>query len=354
MNEKEQNTYKMKLRKYEKEADFEERIYQKCKYKNPKFTKPINEKLVISGFHIEHSIYENPIWKGMQRHKSSVDQGVEKRKQSLESKKEMDKEIEDLIKRHPDISVTENPTAIAELEKIKKKYGEVLTRREDNDRRKIRSLKSKIQSNFDLWTHFVTLTFKDNLYDMKKAKKHLEKWIEKMKILYPEFKYVYVLEFQKRGACHFHTLCSMDRGRKVSKEKFKKTTETWKYGNIDIAGINYKYIPKKHVKEAEKELQELSSSDKLKTIWSVGNYLTSYLKKGSDSVLLFGSKMYGNSSDLKEEIVITDKEKIDQILGELGVDRLKKNEYKISIDETNNTVLKNFYNVLIENNSLEQ
>jgi len=351
MDHREQELYGRKLDRYRELQEQEERIYHRAKDYNPKFAMPIENKLKISGLHVELSLYDKPVWKGMVRDELAIQEGVEKRKESMEIKKQMDEEIEALLARHPDISVTKNPAAVAELEEIKKRYAPLIPTREDNSKRKINKLKSKIQANFDEWTHFITLTFRDNLYDTKNAKKKFEKWVEKVKPLYPDFKYIYVLEFQERGACHFHVLASMDKGKRVSKEKFKQTVDTWKHGNIDIAGINYKYtrMPKKHKEDATEELRELSVSEKIKTIWSVGNYLTSYLKKGSNSVLLFNSKMYGCSADLKAEIVITNPKKIAQVLGELGLEQYKEKTYTIKIQETDNTVIKKFYNMLIKN-----
>jgi hypothetical protein len=47
-------------------------------------------------------------------------------------------------------------------------------------------------------------------------------------------------------------------------------------------------------------------------------------RKGADNMLLFGSKMYGNSEGLKPSIKITDAKKIARLMGYLGTDGLKK------------------------------
>jgi hypothetical protein len=171
-----------------------------------------------------------------------------------------------------------------------------------------------------------------------------------MKKIFPEFEYIYVVEFQKRGSIHFHVICSMDPGKKVSKEKFNETRGTWNWGDntngIDIKGINYKYIPKSKDSDIG-ELEQKNATEKVKTIWSVGNYLTSYLKKDANATFLFGNKMYGASTGLKTVIEITDPKKIAKLERELGLANLKEKVYEVEIPETGNKVTKKYYNKLI-------
>lgn len=325
---------------------------QKLAYPNAKIC--YTEKIKISGLHIEYSEFEKPVWKGIKRDKAAVDLGAEKRQESLEIRAQMETKMKELVAEHPDISVTENPEPIKRMNEIKDEFKEALSQREDNYKRKIQKLRDIIQSNFDIWTHFITLSFDELLIDMEVARSRLKDWTKKMKKIFPDFKYVYVVEFQKRGSIHFHIVCSMDPGKKVSKEKFNKVRGSWDWGcntnGIDIKGINfkYKYIPKELRDSANTELRAIEASQKVKTIWSIGNYLTSYLKKDADSVLLFGNRMYGNSKGLKASIVITDAKKIAQIKRELGLDNLKEKTYEIKIKETENTVIKTFYNTLIK------
>jgi len=358
LDNSEQNSYSKQLRKYRHQQTNEELGYQTRKLMNPKHRESYEEKLIISGFHISHTAYDMPIWKGFERREDSVDQGVEKRKKSEEMKKMMEAELEDYTRWYAH-ATKDDREAIEHLEEIKKKYADVIGIREDNNRRKINNLKSKIQANFDEWTHFITLTQKDNTMDIEKSKKRLKKWFEKMSELFEDFLYVYVMEFQDRGSIHFHVLCRLDKGKTVGKQKFMKVRESWKHGAPDIKGIRYKkYIPKEHEKAAEQELKELETSERVKRIWSVGNYLTSYLKKGADDVLLFGSKMYGASKGLKDEIVITNPKKIAQYLEELGIEQLKEKSYDIPqkvydeetgsmVDSESHRIRMSYYNKLI-------
>lgn len=348
MEKHEQEKYKKQLEKLRWLSFHEELRYRALKKSKPSYCEAIDRVLEIAGFHITLTEFEKPIFRGFERSDGSIEEGVKKRKESLELREKLQEELDAFSKRYPFVS-KDDKEAMEEFKKIKEKYKDLLTIREDNQRRKINRLKSLIQANFDEWTHFITLTFHHNELDIKKAKQHIKKWAYEMSKLIPDFKYIYVMEFQERGSIHFHVLCKcVGKDGVLSKKQFMKVRETWKHGAINIKGIRYKYIPKEHREEAEKELKELSKDERLLTIWSIGSYLTSYLKKGADNMLLFGSKMYGHSEGLKKEIKITgNKEKIAQILSDLGVEQLKSKTYEIHIEETENKVKKTYWNKLI-------
>ena len=85
-------------------------------------------------------------------------------------------------------------------------------------------------SNPDLTT-FITLTYKENMQDLSKSKKHLNYFFKKLTKDYKNFKYLYVLEYQERGAIHYHMLCNLPiefitakRGRK---SQVQKEYEQW-------------------------------------------------------------------------------------------------------------------------------
>lgn len=351
----------VKIGWYKELEDFE---FKKRKESSPNYVKEIRETLTLSGLHIKHTHYDVPVLKGFKRDKVAVDAGAKQRKKSNAIKKDMEKEIDEFAERYPD-ATRHDKKAIKELEKIEKKYAEMIPVREDNLRRKINKFRSIIQSNWDEWTHFITLSFKNNETNITKAKKKLERWIEKMRELYPDFIYAYVIEFQKRGAVHFHLICKLDDGNVISKKRFKEFRATWeRHGGINIKGLAMKYIPKKIQDEVKQELESLPDHEKMQNVWSVGRYLTSYLEKDAASVRLFGSKLYGNSQGLKEEIKLTDPKKIANALSQLGVDRLKENVLEIPAnvyDENGNyvenhdlkTTMK-FYNVLMPKEQKEK
>ncbi|WP_338962225.1 rolling circle replication-associated protein [Spiroplasma endosymbiont of Lasioglossum villosulum] len=140
---------------------------------------------------------------------------------------------------------------------------------------------------------FVTLTYKDNMQDIKKAKKDiglffikLKKWWNDPKRLkyLGELKYFYVYEYQSRGAVHFHIVFN----RKVHKSML---LEWWTHGFSDL----------KVVKKGTNEF--------------VIKYLGKYVTKAFDDVKSLnqadvGVKAYAFSRNCKNPIVIRGIKKI--------------------------------------------
>lgn len=101
-------------------------------------------------------------------------------------------------------------------------------------REKVRRL---INANFNNQSAFITLTFAKNMQDIDKANYEFKKWQQKMKRKI-DFKFVGVIEFQERGAIHYHLICNLDydkkklKNRKWRQEKERELARTW--------GIKYK------------------------------------------------------------------------------------------------------------------
>lgn len=76
-------------------------------------------------------------------------------------------------------------------------------------------IRSKLQcqriakANAKEWKSFITLTYADNMQDIKKGKKDLSNFLDKIKKVKKDFKYIAIPEFQKRGAVHFHLLTNL-------------------------------------------------------------------------------------------------------------------------------------------------
>ena len=70
-----------------------------------------------------------------------------------------------------------------------------------------RRLRHIIRNSEDLWKAFITLTYPESYpLDGKKAKSHLNSFLQYLRRR--NIQYVWVLEFQNRGAPHFHVLIS--------------------------------------------------------------------------------------------------------------------------------------------------
>lgn len=138
-----------------------------------------------------------------------------------------------------------------------------------------------INANADELTKFLTLTFADNMTDLDYCNYEFEKFIKKIKYRYKEFKYVVVVEFQKRGAVHYHIVC------KLPYVKFKDLTRIWGNGHIFINRID--------------------------RVTNLGAYVTKYMHKDLLDPRLEKRKCYFTSKNLDKPIEITQKKEIEQV-----------------------------------------
>jgi hypothetical protein len=186
-----------------------------------------NEKLIISGKNVEYYQYQEvPVIRGYLR----------KKRKTIKRKERKEK--------------SEEKTA----------YSVNRTRTE------IRRL---VDSNSQL-CKFLTLTFKENLTDLEKTNYLFNIFIQKMKKQFPEFQYLAIVEFQKRGAVHYHLLCNL---RYVQSKKIEKI---WKHGFIKIKRIS--------------------------NIKNIGAYVCKYLQKEMFDKRMFGKKKYFRSQDLENPV----------------------------------------------------
>jgi hypothetical protein len=65
-----------------------------------------------------------------------------------------------------------------------------------------------INSNPQL-NKFMTLTFAENITDLKQANYEFNKFVLRLSYKYPKFEYLAVPEFQQRGAVHYHVICNL-------------------------------------------------------------------------------------------------------------------------------------------------
>ena len=75
---------------------------------------------------------------------------------------------------------------------------------------------------------FLTLTFAENVKDLNKANLKFKLFVKRIKFKYPYFQYVCVVEFQKRGAVHYHLVCNLEYVRK------KKIEKIWGNGFVQL------------------------------------------------------------------------------------------------------------------------
>jgi hypothetical protein len=139
---------------------------------------------------------------------------------------------------------------------------------------------------------FISLTYKENFQDIKESKGHINTTCKLIKKDYPEFKYLYVLEFQSRGAIHYHILCNYPitvetaktktlkpQGQKLLEQEFQN--KYWNHGFVDIRNLD----------------QEGNTN--------VGLYISVYLVEDLFELDLNGSRCYAYSKNLNKPQIDT-------------------------------------------------
>lgn len=169
---------------------------------------------------------------------------------------------------------------------------QVLQRSKKNLRRLINANVGQYGKEFT--AKFLTLTFKDNVKDLDKANYEFEKFIKRLNYhcfgtKKANLKYTCVVEFQKRGAIHYHVIIY-----NMPYIKANDIGNVWGNGFIKI--------------------------NKIDDVDNVGAYVSEYLgqaEKGQGKNIeddrLQGKKSYFSSRGLYNPIEITDKKIVEQV-----------------------------------------
>jgi len=173
-----------------------------------------------------------------------------------------------------------------------------------------RNIRRLINSNPAI-NKFMTLTFADNVVDIDVANYEFKKFIERLKYAYPhiELKYLSVIEFQKRGAVHYHILLNVptpDLKSKELREKFEVffAKEYWRNGFVDVKDID--------------------------KVDNLGAYVSKYLSKESTE-RLFNKKKFFCSQNLERPFQTVDKLCIDNLIEMYKLKNIKPT-YEIVIE----------------------
>lgn len=231
-----------------------------------------HQKLIISGVHFEYYKYEKTLKRDFTR----------KKKENIKNEHEQ-MIVDGLIK---------TETEIMEAEYLKKE------KRKDSISRTRTQIRRLINSNHDL-IKFVTLTFEENILDVASANKYFNKFIMRLKYKYPDFKYLSIIEFQKKrgktngdgGAVHYHFLCNLPYIKKA------ELAEVWKHGFVTI--------------------------NKIKNVDNVGAYVCKYLQKDMTDDRLFNHKKYFCSKNIEKPTTIFDEKIIEMMFSEFRLHDLK-------------------------------
>ena len=202
--------------------------------------------------------------------------------------------------------------AIMQGREVMNKYGrkgndQITEKKTEQNRREVlnrarNKIIRLISCNEDMQT-FITLTYRDNMQDLSTSKEHLHLTLMKLSKTFNDFKYLYVLEFQDRGAIHYHMLCNIELYFETAKHnqlkpKCQKDFENyfreafWQHGFCDVRNL------------------------KSEGNTNIALYVSCYLVEDLMRLDLKGAKCYGYSRNLKkpEEIKTYTKQSPDEIL----------------------------------------
>ena len=137
---------------------------------------------------------------------------------------------------------------------------------------------------------FLTLTYAENMTDIDRSRKELDNFFKRLNRQFPRFAYVCVIEFQKRGAVHFHLLCNLPF------VDVKALAEVWGHGFIKLNRID--------------------------NVDNVGAYVTKYMTKENMDERLIGYRSYSMSRGLNQPQEYTTEEEIEEALA--AVENVKR------------------------------
>ncbi len=157
------------------------------------------------------------------------------------------------------------------------KYRTGIKKKPQNKRRKeyrrkrstrARNLVKRVaRMNFTPKDKFLTCTFAENVTDVPYANNEFRKFIKRLNRRYGPISYITAIQFQKRGAIHYHSLINLPYVEK------KELQEIWGNGIIHIT--------------------------KLDNVDNVGAYISRYMLRDALDERLSGKKCYFTSKGLK-------------------------------------------------------
>lgn len=145
-------------------------------------------------------------------------------------------------------------------------------------------IKRLIQANVKAWgcaPILITYTFAENVSNLDDAHKKFRLYTQRLhryllRIGFQQAKYIAIVEFQKRGAVHYHAIYfNIPFIPNIKSE----LASLWGHGFIQVKAVQH--------------------------IRHMGNYLVKYLQKASEDSRLYGRKAYMCSKHLKKPVVST-------------------------------------------------
>jgi len=159
-----------------------------------------------------------------------------------------------------------------------------------NQRKKRWNLIRLLNMNFDQNSKFITLTFAENIKDLDAAHPEFDKFIKRMRRRYGKFKYAAVVEFQERGAVHYHMVSDLPYIPK------KELAEIWRQGFVRINKIDH--------------------------VDNIGAYISKYMTKDTKDIRLRGRKAYFTSQNVERPLTLVG-DPVDSLIDSYGLQKRK-------------------------------
>jgi hypothetical protein len=191
--------------------------------------------------------------------------------------------------------------SMSQGDKDNRKFFERVEEKQREEKNLMRSklqLRRLINANFDEGSKFYTFTFADNITDLDVANKEWKKFVQRMRRRFDGFKYVAVIEFQKRGAVHYHMIADLPY------IKTKEIADIWGNGFV--------------------------KANRIKHVDNVGAYVIKYMSKDLHDERLVGRKAYQCSKGLEKPQEIAGEEAfvVAEAIQEQGANLVLVNEYR--------------------------
>ena len=161
-------------------------------------------------------------------------------------------------------------------EELLEEYGDyefdnTLTDRKNNMHKARNNFRRLVTANFDSGSKFITLTFADDITDIKWANYEYMKFIQRLRYRYgKDFKYANVIQFQDKnrgGVVHYHMMTDLPY---IPHEDLEKI---WGHGFVGINKIDH--------------------------VDNVGAYMIRYMAEDMSDTRLMGQKSYMTSRNLE-------------------------------------------------------
>lgn len=169
-----------------------------------------------------------------------------------------------------------------------KKKSTGTSKRSNNINQSKMNLRRLINANITGKDLFITLTYKKNMCNIDEGKKDFKKFIMRWNYIRKKegsepLHYVYVVEFQKRGAVHFHSIFF-----NVGYIKNKELNSLWGKGFVKV--------------------------NKIDNVDNVGSYVVKYMEKDLIDDRLNGKDLYGRSKgNLKEPVTTKNPQEVEAL-----------------------------------------